>query len=121
MSPWTPSRPVRQCCASAEPGDVGHEAVLGVADDRFGEPLLGAEVVAGEPAAGAGRRGSWGSLGGGTGPREVDAGYLRGTWQVDQGHQLVRLAVSTSFGPTYYFDSAPPGLSLLWRGVIVLL
>ena len=32
-----------------------------------------------------------------------------------------RGAVSTSFGPTYYFDSAPPGLSLLWRGVIVLL
>jgi len=32
-----------------------------------------------------------------------------------------RLAVSTSFGPTYYFDSAPPGLSLLRRGVIVLL
>ena len=31
------------------------------------------------------------------------------------------VAVSTSFGPTYYFDSAPPGLSLLWRGVIVLL
>src|SRR6266700_2514432 len=25
-----------------------------------------------------------------------------------------------SFGPTYYFDSAPPRLSLLWRGVIVL-
>ncbi len=31
------------------------------------------------------------------------------------------VAVSTSFGPTYYFDSAPPGLSLLWRAVIVLL
>ena len=28
----------------------------------------------------------------------------------------LRLAVSTSFGPTYYFDSAPPGLSLLWPG-----
>ena len=26
------------------------------------------------------------------------------------------LAVSTSFGPTCYFDSAPPGLSLLGRG-----
>ncbi len=25
-----------------------------VVDDRFGEPLLGAEVVAGEPATGAG-------------------------------------------------------------------
>ena len=33
----------------------------------------------------------------------------------------LRLAVSTSFGPTYYFDSAPPGLSWLWRAVIVLL
>jgi len=31
------------------------------------------------------------------------------------------VAVSTPFGPTYYFDSAPSGLSLLWRGVIVLL
>ncbi len=38
-----------------------------------------------------------------------------------EGHRGGRLAVSTSFGPTYYFDSAPPGLSLLWRGVIVLL
>jgi integrase/recombinase XerD len=36
------------------------------------------------------------------------------------GHENT-LAVSTSFGPTYYFDSAPSGLSLLWRGVIVLL
>ena len=33
------------------------------------------------------RRGRWGSPGGGAGPREVDARYLRGTWQVDQGHQ----------------------------------
>jgi hypothetical protein len=31
------------------------------------------------------------------------------------------MAVSTPFGPTYYFDSAPSGLSLLWRVVIVLL
>ena len=36
-------------------------------------------------------------------------------------HVPTGLAVSTSFGPTYYFDSAPPGLSLLWQGVIVLL
>ena len=34
---------------------------------------------------------------------------------------VLGVAVSTSFGPTYYFDSAPPGLWLLWRGVIVLL
>ncbi len=34
------------------------------------------------------RRGRWDSPGGGAGPREVDARYLRGTWQVDQGHQL---------------------------------
>jgi hypothetical protein len=27
---------------------------------------------------------------GGAGPREVDARYLRGAWQVDQGHQLGR-------------------------------
>ena len=27
---------------------------------------------------------------GGAGPREVDARYLRGTWQVDQGHRLGR-------------------------------
>jgi hypothetical protein len=35
-------------------------------------------------------RGRWGSPGGGVGPREVDARYLRGTWQVDQGHRLGR-------------------------------
>ncbi len=28
------------------------------------------------------RRGRWGSPGGGAGPREVDARYFRGTWQV---------------------------------------
>jgi hypothetical protein len=34
------------------------------------------------------RHGRWDSPGGGVGPREVDVGYLRGTWQVDQGHQF---------------------------------
>ena len=43
--------------------------------------------------------------------REI--GYLEGVaWAL---HEL-GVAVSTSFGPTCYFDSAPPGLSLLWRG-----
>jgi hypothetical protein len=37
-----------------------------------------------------GRRGRWGSPCGGAGPREVDARYLRGTWQADQDHQLGR-------------------------------
>jgi hypothetical protein len=32
----------------------------------------------------------WGWPCGGAGPREVDARYLRGTWQVDQGHQFGR-------------------------------
>ena len=37
--------------------------------------------------------GRWGSPGGGAGPREVDARYLRGTWKVDQGHQPGRQVV----------------------------
>ena len=36
------------------------------------------------------RRGRWGSPGGGAGLREVDARYLRGTWQVDHDHRLGR-------------------------------
>src|SRR5271166_1443271 len=36
------------------------------------------------------RRGRWGSPGGGAGPREVDARYIRGISQVDQGHRLGR-------------------------------
>ena len=44
-----------------------------------------------------------GSPGGGAGPREVDARYLRGTWQVDQRHQPGRqVAVVLAWQVTRY-------------------
>ena len=46
---------------------------------------------------------SLGSPGGGAGSREVGARYLRGTWKVDQGHQLVRqVAVVLAWQATRY-------------------
>jgi hypothetical protein len=46
---------------------------------------------------------SLGSPGGGVGPREVDARYLRGTWQVDQGHRPGRqVAVVLAWQVTRY-------------------
>ncbi len=50
-----------------------------------------------------------------------DHDWLQACETAPAGRLPLVVAVSTSFGPTYYFDSAPPGLSLLWRGVIVLL
>ena len=48
-------------------------------------------------------RGRWGSPGGGVGPRKVDARYLRGTWQVDQGHRPGRqVAVVLAWQVTRY-------------------
>ena len=63
---------------------------------------------------------SLGSPGGGAGPREVDARYLRGTWQVDQGHQLVRQVAGEQCSACWFAQvrrfcgQCPVGLSVRW-------